>query len=259
MATTTIIRQVTKGRGRHYVVEGVPELEGVKLPSVTTILNVISKPALIPWAKRISLEKAKAELYGYLGSEAMLMTTADVDTLIEAASKRPDQVRDEAGDFGTRAHQLIQDWLERDRDVPFAPPDSDLDIAPVLDAFLDWYKGSGLLIQVAESRVYSLAHRYAGTMDAMAYRGGKRVILDWKTSSGLYPEMALQVAAYAKAYEEMSGLAVDEAWVIRFAKKPDAKPLFEVREVDIEAGYRGFLAAQTLWQTLRDPLWEVAI
>ena len=52
---------------------------------------------------------------------------------------------------------------------------------------------------------------------------------------------------------------VNEAWVIRFAKKPDAKPLFEARQVDIEAAYRGFLAAQTLWQTLRDPLWEFAI
>jgi len=36
-------------------------------------------------------------------------------------------------------------------------------------------------------------------MDAAAYRGGKLVALAWKTSNGLYPEYALQVAAYAKA------------------------------------------------------------
>ena len=259
MATTITIRQVTKGRGRHYVVEGVPELEDVKLPSVTTILNVISKPALVPWAKRISLEKIKAELYGHIGLDAVTITASDVDKLVEAASKRPDQVRDAAGEFGTRAHQLIQDWLERDQGLPFTLPDSDSDIVPVLDAFLEWHQNSGLSIRVAESMVYSQQHRYAGTMDAVAYRDGQHVVLDWKTSSGLYPEAALQVAAYSRAYEEMYDRPVNEAWVIRFAKKPDAKPLFEARQVDVEAAYRGFLAAQTLWQTLRDPLWEFAI
>jgi ATP-dependent exoDNAse (exonuclease V) beta subunit len=58
--------------------------------------------------------------------------------------------------------------------------------------------------------VYSARHRYAGAIDALAYREGELVALDWKTSKGLYPEYALQVAAYAKAIEEMTRQQVTE-------------------------------------------------
>ncbi len=40
---------------------------------------------------------------------------------------------------------------------------------------------------------------------SIAHHDGRMVALDWKTSNGIYPEYALQVAAYAKALEEMTG------------------------------------------------------
>ena len=45
------------GSGRYYDVEGVGSL-----PSVTTVLNVISKPALVPCARNLALEPARAAL-----------------------------------------------------------------------------------------------------------------------------------------------------------------------------------------------------
>ena len=38
--------------GRHYRVEGFDGL----FPSVTTVLDVINKPALVPWARNMALE-----------------------------------------------------------------------------------------------------------------------------------------------------------------------------------------------------------
>ena len=55
-------------------------------------------------------------------------------------------------------------------------------------------------------------------MDAVPYRNGQLVALDWKIGNGLYPEHLLQVAAYAKALEEMSGESVSEAWAVRLGK-----------------------------------------
>ena len=97
---------------------------------------------------------------------------------------------------------------------PEVPPD----LAQVVDNFTSWRRKAGLDIHLAETMVYSAKYRYAGTMDALAYRKGIMVALDWKTSNRLYPEHALQVAAYAKALEEMTGQPVKEAWVVRLGK-----------------------------------------
>ncbi len=84
------------------------------------------------------------------------------------------------------------------------------EMKPVVQSFTTWRQYAGLDIQLTETMVYSGKYRYAGAMDAVAYRNGQLVALDWKTGNGLYPEHLLQVAAYAKALEEMSGDTTEE-------------------------------------------------
>ena len=243
-----IIRRIDKGRSRYYEVEGDPRVDGLKLPSVTAILGVIGKPALIPWARNMALEKARATLLDNLG--IALDSEEQIDELIEKARKRPDEVRDQAADFGTRAHILIEEYLRgKEPEVPD-------DLADVFSGFLSWQGDAGLEIQYTEQMVYSATYKYAGSMDAVAKRGDQLVALDWKTSSGIYPEMALQVAAYAAAWEEMNAQSVHEAWVVRFGKK---QPEFEARQVkNLDAAFQGFIAAQTLKSLLGLNVWEVA-
>ena len=38
-------------------------------------------------------------------------------------------------------------------------------------------------------------------------------LVDWKTGNGIYNEYALQLAAYAFAFEEMERIPVTELWV----------------------------------------------
>src|SRR3990167_2466168 len=47
-----LIQRCRRGRSRLYRVEGDPRVAGLELPNVTTILNVIAKPELIPWANK---------------------------------------------------------------------------------------------------------------------------------------------------------------------------------------------------------------
>ncbi len=104
-ATPTITR-TNLPNGRHYRVEGFEE----PFPSVTNVLGVIAKPALVAWARDTALEAVREALTDRTGM--MVAVTPDwVSSLIEQARARPDQVRDGAADFGTQAHVLIDEIL----------------------------------------------------------------------------------------------------------------------------------------------------
>ena len=240
--TTPGITRTDGPGGRHYQVPGYSE----PFPSVTTVLNVIAKPALIPWARNVALEKVRDTLYEHLASGGQAIDTLWVDAIIEQARHRPDLVRDQAADFGTASHTLIEKIIQGEE--PEVPPE----FVQVVANFTAWRRKARLDIHLTETTVYSAKHHYAGSMDAVAYRGNALVVVDWKTSNGLYREHALQVAAYAKALEEMTGQPVKEAWVVRLGK---ATPKFEARKVlDLETAFIAFRAALYLWRSMRREL-----
>ncbi len=240
ITTTTKITRMDGGRnGRHYQVEGFSE----PFPSVTTVLGIINKPALIPWVRNMALESVKETLYEHLEES---IDSHWVEEIIEQARRRPDQIRDQAADFGTQAHILIEQIIQG------LEPDIPIEMEPVVQSFTNWRQDSGLEIQLTETMVFSGKYRYAGAMDAVAYRNGQLVALDWKTGNGLYPDHLLQVAAYAKALEEMSGESVTEAWAVRLGKKA---PEFETRKVgDLDTAFIAFRAALYLWRAMRGGL-----
>lgn len=228
------------GKGRHYRVEGIE----ARLPSVTTILNVINKPALVPWATKTALENVRKALLanppGKLGPEEYGNWIAD---RVVEARQAPEKVRDTAADFGTRLHALIDEYLKSDFKDSMLVTD---EMNEPFSAFQNWYRDSGLTIHQSEFMVYS-KRGYAGTVDAIATRwtpeGEELVVVDWKTSNAIYPEMAFQVAAYAEALEEMLDhrWPVTEAWVLRLGKD---KPEFEARMAPkhIFGGFEGALS-----------------
>eukprot|EP01087_Luapelamoeba_hula_P013799 TRINITY_DN3973_c0_g1_i1.p1 TRINITY_DN3973_c0_g1~~TRINITY_DN3973_c0_g1_i1.p1 ORF type:complete len:337 (-),score=55.17 TRINITY_DN3973_c0_g1_i1:346-1356(-) len=127
-------------------------------------------------------------------------------------------------------------------------------------------------INGTEVIVCSPTYGYAGCLDAVAVRtkpGGNKslVVLDWKTSNMLTMENALQVAAYAKAFEETFGEPVEEAWVVRLAKSQPSSgdsynttstsanaPMFEARQVlDIDGTFKVFLNTLDMWRNLQRP------
>lgn len=99
--------------------------------------------------------------------------------------------------------------------------------------------------------VYSHEHQYAGAVDAVARFDGKIIVMDWKTGNQIHQEYALQVAAYAKAYEEMHpGQKVNQGWIVRFDKQK--KKAAQVRIIDdIDETFEAFIAARKLWGQLQ--------
>ena len=91
-------------------------------------------------------------------------------------------------------------------------------------SFKAWAESIDGIIEHTELKVISNRHRYSGTLDAVGKVGKMRMIVDWKTSSRIYPEMQLQLAAYAQAYNEQTGSKIKDGLIVHVSKdKPDYK------------------------------------
>ena len=118
----------------------------------------------------------------------------------------------------------------------------------VVANFIQWRESMPDDFEVVENEkmVYSATYLFAGAVDAVIRVNGKLVIMDWKTSNRIQNEYALQASAYAKAYEEMTGLVVDEAWIVRFDKQARKMPQVKV-VYNIPDCFETFLCAKRLW------------
>ena len=167
------------------------------LPSVTGILNIVDKSgALVGWAKR---ETAACAVRNLDMLAAMRQAGGDV-AAVNWLKAIPDYQRDTAADIGTRVHALAESTA---KGIPVTPTDEERPFLAAFQRFLDEWQPRYL---ATEEMVASLTHRYAGTLDAIVRRcfDQELVIVDYKTGREIYPEVGLQLAAYARG--EFMGL-----------------------------------------------------
>ena len=250
-----------KGRGRVYVDD-----RGNSFPSVTTILNVINKPALIPWAKKQSLEKVKYVLQNHVmnGTLPEIKSTDDIDAIINEASKTPDKALQLAGDFGSHAHALIEKVINA-RIHNDKEPVITADFKVVMESFemfCEQYNPVfvGSEVQVCYRPAYTKI-RYAGTVDAVIVHEDNPIVVDFKTSKGIYDEHRLQVGAYSHALQTLNKKHLnltgkespfDMAWVVKLGKE---KADVVVDKVITLPSYRAFENTTKLYYELREKEW----
>ena len=202
------LQRVTTGRGRYY------ELEGVKLPSVTTILGVLDKPALIYWAVNCYHDYLAARSGDY----------AELLAAIEDGKREFRNVSQQAKDVGTQVHEAIEAWLKRGE---FLALEGQAAIA--FDAYLEWEQQHKLERIQAEVPIYSRAHRYAGCSDLICRIDDRDdlILLDYKTSKGIYDEYYMQCAAYREGYNETATDSKVTASAILRLDKETGMPEFD--------------------------------
>jgi len=236
--------------GKAHLYDVTAENVTVRYPGVTGFLSVINKPALVPWAKKEALSSVESALLKRLDGKditKIILNKPWIETVIKEAKKRPDQIKNQAADLGTQAHAFI-DLIIHGKE-PDSVPEA---IEGPVQSFRDWWMKSGIELVAGDTKVASIEHGYGGSLDALGRRNGKLIILDWKTSSGIWTEYALQVAAYAQAFRETFALPVEEAIIVRFGKKPPID--FEAKELfDINHSLQAFLAAKSLKESLDKP------
>lgn len=242
----TITRNDTK-TGRFY------EIDGHSYPSVTSILGVIGKPALVNWAanqERAACLDAAADLYLDLIKTAPMSRPAYVTTLTSriGKAKAHKKTSEKAAEIGSHAHALIEWNLRKSLGQSVGPEPRVVDDAAwAFMAFEDWAQSVSLKPLRIEQIVYSVTHEYAGTMDLVAEVHGVPTLIDFKTSKGVYAEAHLQTAAYRHALGEMGHGTIGEALIVRLPKL-QTDPAFEV----VASGSVGellptFLAARQVW------------
>ncbi len=152
------------------------------------------------------------------------------------------RTRDEAADIGSIAHQWIDDYIHgRDRKAfPNATAEQLEKSLSALNAFLDWATQVSLEVLTTETPLVSEQYRYGGTYDALGKVAGKLVLLDWKSSNGVYAEYIVQVAAYRQLLREQ-GVNVDGAQLLRFGKEFGDFHAHSYPAEVLDAGWDAFL------------------
>lgn len=287
------VELVKKGRGHWYDVTSLSGEKLAFLPGVTGVLGVINKPLLIPWATNQGIARAVSSILALMGgfkdeeieSNATLisagikvakkkdefvpalaafladkfgishrsieLTHESIASIVESSIMAPEKIKKEAADLGTMAHQVFDRVVKGEtvkiEDVPEA-------VRVPVKSFLDWLDGSGIQLIMGDTRVASIMEGFGGSLDALGWKDGQYGILDWKTSSGIWPEYALQVAAYAQGFEETFGVPIGWAEIIRFDK---TRPVFEHKRVaNLTMSYGAFAAARELKNLLNEPQYD---
>jgi hypothetical protein len=163
-----------------------------RVPSVTTLQNLLAKPPLVKWAARMAAEYAD-DHWASLGA---LPRSERVSSIAGAA----DAARNTAAAKGTAIHTWAEELLlGRPVDIP-------AEYQAQVDGLAKWWQRSGLRPMYTECMVWAPEDEllglsaYAGTLDVLAQDAdGAPWLLDFKTGSWVGGSFAVQLAAYAAA------------------------------------------------------------
>lgn len=162
-------------------------IDGLCFPSVTEIIHSGPKPWLDKW-------KAK---YGEARCERKLKLSNMI---------------------GTEFHRCVEEITQGKTPEPRCPR-----VKKMLNSFNTWFDSVQVAPYETELKVYSKVHKYQGTLDMIGEVDGLLYLVDYKSSSSISSTMPLQLSAYAKAYEEMTGKVVTNGLIVLVKK---AKPSF---------------------------------
>ncbi|GAA2609700.1 hypothetical protein SMC26_39510 [Actinomadura fulvescens] len=179
------VNTIQRGGSRFYV---EPE-SGEKAPGVTSIVGMLPKPFLTFWAAKMTAEAAVDNI-----DAVAALAKSDPDAAVDMLKGAHRRYTKSRADIGSAAHDMFERMIrgENVRRVG-------MDLEPYrrhFAEFLDRVQPEPLSL---EDVMWSDTHNYAGSSDAILKIGDDVVIVDWKTSKDTYPDVALQLSAYAYA------------------------------------------------------------
>ena len=162
---------------------------GNRVPGVTTILDILNKPALVVWANRLGLQGVDSTKF-----------------------------KDKMADIGTITHLRILHYLKKT--TPDLSEYSQADIQTsdnCMLSFYEWEKSHKLEPVCVEVPLTSDRFGFGGTPDYIGMVNGRLEIVDFKTGSGIYNTAFYQVAAYRQLAKEI-GHNVEYARILRIGR-----------------------------------------
>lgn len=223
-------------------------------PSVTNIIeSVLAKPALKFWAANVEREmvvQAAAELYQDAPASPKMSRMVYVNTLKQRLGKlRAHQKKSQTAlDIGGACHELVEWNVRRELgQEPGPEPRVPGEAAVAFAEYERWRQGVAFKPLRVEQKVWNAGAGYAGTLDILGEIDGELAIVDFKTSKAVYPEFALQIAAYGEAVNAMGHGPVNRGFIVRLPKRVNDG--FEIMEVpDFAVPYSVFLNLITVYK-----------
>lgn len=156
-------------------------------------------------------------------------------------------IKQAAGDKGSKVHKAVEDLIlgkEVKMDSVYADSNGEESELTVEEwecvmSFVDWWKEVKPELIKAEHTVF--AKKYAGTVDLLCKIGEETWIVDFKTSSEVWPEYELQVSAYKHAIPE-----AQKAGILQLNYKRNKIKKYKFTEV--EDKYHLFESAYLVWE-----------
>lgn len=213
------------------------------LISVTAVTGIIDKSrVLIGWAINLMAAHLKKYLEISTGTQ---FTAEELLPVIEEASKQHTIKKEEAGSIGGKVHEWAESFANAQingSDAPEIKDDEEQGVLSGINAFLDWYNAHEIKFLESERLIYSRKYNFVGTLDGIAMINGKRMLIDYKTSKGIYSEMHYQISAYRLAWEEETGEKLDGMVILHFDKESGAFTAKEFSDEDYAKNWPTFLA-----------------
>ncbi len=164
-------------------------------PGVTTVTDVLDKPALTKWHRTQVAEAAIANAERLLADREAGNVDAAIAYLLAVRTEGT------AGrERGSRIHAVLESVLRRE------PVDVEPQDRPAVEGARDWLNERQVKPIEVEAFLIHETLGYGGTCDLIAEIDGEITLCDWKTSKSVawpngkvYDEMRLQLVAYARA------------------------------------------------------------
>jgi hypothetical protein len=122
-----------------------------------------------------------------------------------------------AGEEGTQLHEAVErllrgeqiEWMD-----DFGKAKYSQTVWEMILKFIEFWNLAKPKLIESEKFVYSDVYKYAGTTDLIVELDGEIWLIDIKTSNTYHRSFELQVAAYARAYTEITGVEIQRTGVL---------------------------------------------
>ena len=225
----------------------------------TTILSVLDKPALIPWAVKQGVEYVRKETEG-----KPVISGEELGEILDNAKTKWREVRDLTAKIGTAVHHIAEAYAKHlngkiteevynalfQEELGSVEQEADKNkILGGATAFSKWLEELDVKILDTEVLVANKDLKHATMIDAIIQEEGKIGIIDYKTSNGVYLDHALQIASGNLAYEKTTGKTVDFHYVVQFVKDTGEFHIYRFDKEQIEELTKIFIDTANLYNS----------
>jgi hypothetical protein len=174
------------------------------VPSVTTILKQLDKPALMFWASKVQSEACEAEAMAW--SQAPESERGDLLRRLQGVRQAHKDFSRRAADMGKEGHALAEYEFRRKLGLDARKPELEhpREASMICAAIMEWAKANEVEPVSIEGSCWSREHGFCGTYDLLAFVQRVLTVVDFKSNdkSRVYRESYLQNHAYRGALGE---------------------------------------------------------